>query len=100
MIIMHTESKSASVHFAHHETVGRVSAICLRPKATFCRAAGGSCLNRFVWNGGGSWQGQPWTPDLPTDSALIFYIFAAYLEAPRCAIASTCSFAQAHTLLP
>ena len=31
-------------------------------------------------------RGSLGQPDLPTDSALIFYIFAAYLEAPRCAV--------------
>jgi Cytochrome B561, N terminal len=39
----------------------------------------------FTWNGGGAWQGRAWTPDLPTDAALLFYLFAAFLEAPRCA---------------
>lgn len=40
----------------------------------------GGCLAKYRWNGGGSWSGGPWSPDLPTDSALLFYIFAAYLE--------------------
>ena len=42
-------------------------------------------MTEFTWNGGGAWQGRTWTPDLPTDAALLFYLFAAFLEAPRCA---------------
>lgn len=37
----------------------------------------------FTWNGGGEWKGRPWSPELPTDSALIFYLFASYLAAPQ-----------------
>lgn len=37
----------------------------------------------FTWNSGGAWQGKPWTADLPTDSAILLYLFAAFLEAPR-----------------
>ena len=47
--------------------------------------AEGTCVTDFTWNGGGAWQGRAWTPDLPTDAALLFYLFAAFLEAPRCA---------------
>jgi len=36
----------------------------------------------FKWNGGGEWNGKPWSADLPTDSALLLYIFAAFLVAP------------------
>ncbi|KAK9805074.1 hypothetical protein WJX73_000434 [Symbiochloris irregularis] len=43
----------------------------------------GSCLQAYVWNGGGEWGGRPWTPDLPTDSALLLYTFCAYLQSPR-----------------
>lgn len=43
----------------------------------------GTCVTDFTWNGGGAWQGRAWTPDLPTDAALLFYLFAAFLEAPR-----------------
>lgn len=42
--------------------------------------AKGTCLGEFTWNGGGSWQGRPWSTELLTDSALVFYMFAAYLE--------------------
>ena len=37
----------------------------------------------FEWAGGGEWGGKPWSPELPTDSALAFYLFAAYLAAPQ-----------------
>ena len=40
-------------------------------------------MKDFTWNAGGTWQGRAWTPDLPTDAALLFYLFAAFLEAPR-----------------
>ena len=42
--------------------------------------AKGSCLAAFVWNGGGPYLHAPWTSDLPTDSALLLYLFCAYLE--------------------
>jgi Cytochrome B561, N terminal len=47
--------------------------------------AEGTCVKEFTWNGGGVWQNRAWTPDLPTDAALLFYLFSAFLEAPRCA---------------
>ena len=42
--------------------------------------AEGPCCSDFTWNGGGAWDGKPWSTDLPTDSALLLYLFAAYLE--------------------
>lgn len=39
-------------------------------------------VQAFAWNGGGTWAGRPWSPDLPNDSALLLYLFAAYLDAP------------------
>lgn len=39
-------------------------------------------MKEFNWNGGGEHAGRPWTPELPTDSALLYYLFAAFLEAP------------------
>jgi len=44
--------------------------------------AEGTCMPAFHWNGGGSWMGRPWTPDLPNDSALVLYLFAAFIDAP------------------
>ncbi|CAL8469889.1 g9431 [Coccomyxa elongata] len=40
-------------------------------------------LAAFAWNGGGTWGGKPWSPELPTDSALLLYLFAAFLAAPK-----------------
>lgn len=37
----------------------------------------------FEWNAGGEWGGKPWSAELPTDSALVFYLFASYLAAPQ-----------------
>ena len=39
-----------------------------------------ACPGVFTWNGGGEWNSRPWSPDLPTDSALLLYTFAAYLQ--------------------
>ena len=45
--------------------------------------AEGSCMAAFEWNRGGEWGGKPWSAELPTDSALVFYLFASYLAAPQ-----------------
>lgn len=45
--------------------------------------AAGSCMKAFEWSGGGHWGGKPWSSELPTDSALVFYLFAAFLAAPQ-----------------
>jgi hypothetical protein len=37
----------------------------------------------FEWNKGGDFMGRPWSNELPTDSALVLYLFAAYVTAPR-----------------
>lgn len=42
----------------------------------------GTCLSEFQWSSGGSWGGRPWSADLPTDSALVLYLVAAFTEAP------------------
>ena len=36
----------------------------------------------LLQNGGGAHAGQQWTPELPCDSALLFYLFAAFVAAP------------------
>lgn len=46
-------------------------------------AAEGSCMAAFEWNKGGEWGGKPWSAELPTDSALLLYLFASYLAAPQ-----------------
>lgn len=40
-------------------------------------------MGAFKWNSGGRWNNKPWTPELPTDSALVLYLFAAFLAAPK-----------------
>ncbi len=42
--------------------------------------AEGSVLKAFTWNGGGSFAGRSWSTDLPNDSTLLLFLFAAYLE--------------------
>ena len=37
----------------------------------------------FQWQGGGEWAGKPWSEELPTDSALILFLFAAFLAVLR-----------------
>lgn len=44
--------------------------------------AQGSCMQAFRWDGGGGWAGRAWSEELPTDSALLLYLVAAFLEAP------------------
>ena len=44
--------------------------------------ARGSCMQAFRWAGGGAGGGRPWSEELPTDSALLLYLVAAFLEAP------------------
>ena len=51
--------------------------------ARIASLADGPCVGAFTWNGGGGWQGGPWTPELPCDAALLFHIVAAYVDAPR-----------------
>jgi len=38
--------------------------------ARIVQLARGTCVKAFNWNGGGEHAGHPWTPDLPTDSAV------------------------------
>ena len=42
--------------------------------------AEGPCMTAFTWNGGSSWNNKSWTNELPTDSTLVFFLFAAFLE--------------------
>ncbi|KAG1659097.1 hypothetical protein FOA52_013743 [Chlamydomonas sp. UWO 241] len=44
--------------------------------------AEGTCLPAYQWAGGGSWAGRHWSPDLPNDTAVVLYLFAAFIEAP------------------
>lgn len=43
----------------------------------------GTCMKDFMWNSGGESSNQKaWNSELPTDSALILYLFASFLSAP------------------
>lgn len=37
----------------------------------------------YEWNEGGTWNNKRWSPEMPTDSAVLLYLFAAYLAAPQ-----------------
>ncbi|XP_037078357.1 transmembrane protein 209-like [Pollicipes pollicipes] len=41
----------------------------------------GGCLKEFRWNGGGTLRGKAWEEHLPTDSALVMHLLAAYMDA-------------------
>ncbi len=41
--------------------------------------AEGPVMRNFAWNAGGDWGGKPWSAELPTDSALLLFLFAAFL---------------------
>ena len=49
----------------------------------FSRIVGGPCVQAFTWNSGGSFAGKAWSEEVPTDSALLLYILAAFLAAPH-----------------
>lgn len=42
----------------------------------------GTCIMDYKWNGGGDWNGKSWSNELPTDSSLLLYLFAAFVLAP------------------
>lgn len=44
--------------------------------------AQGTCVREFAWNSGGSFDGRPWSAELPSDADLVFYLVAAYMESP------------------
>lgn len=37
-------------------------------------------MTAFTWNSGGDWGNKSWSNELPTDSALVFFLFAAFLQ--------------------
>ncbi|CAL5218925.1 g671 [Coccomyxa viridis] len=45
--------------------------------------AGGAVVHEFQWAGGGQWAGKPWSAELPTDTALLLFLFSAFLAAPK-----------------
>lgn len=46
--------------------------------------AQGTCVREFAWNSGGSFDGRPWSSELPSDADLVFYLVAAYMEVGVC----------------
>ena len=63
---------------------------CLGASSTLPLAEG-SCMAAFDWSSGGEWGGKPWSAELPTDSALVFYLFASYLAAPQWLFPQVCA---------
>ena len=66
-----------------HPSASRTVTAPVPPPLT---VAEGSCVKAYEWCRGGEWGGgRPWSAaeGLPTDSALLFYLFAAYLAAPQ-----------------
>ena len=41
--------------------------------------ADGAVVHEFQWAGGGQWAGKPWSAELPTDTALLLFLFSAFL---------------------
>ena len=46
--------------------------------------AGGAVVHEFQWAGGGQWAGKPWSAELPTDTALLLFLFSAFLAVTSC----------------
>eukprot|EP00976_Prorocentrum_cordatum_P090930 1188316-Prorocentrum_minimum.AAC.1 len=45
--------------------------------------AKGNFLKYFKWDGGEEYNGRPWSPELlPSDAALLVYLFSAFMKAP------------------
>ncbi|CAI8015266.1 Transmembrane protein 209 [Geodia barretti] len=40
----------------------------------------GGCLSVYRWNGGGAWNGRPWTQELPTDPQIVLHLLCVYLD--------------------
>ena len=36
-------------------------------------------VHKFQWSGGGEWAGKAWSAELPTDTALLLFLFSAFL---------------------
>ena len=36
-------------------------------------------VHSFQWSGGGEWAGKAWSAELPTDTALLLFLFSAFL---------------------
>jgi hypothetical protein len=46
--------------------------------------AEGAVVRDFEWAGGGQWAGKAWTAELPTDTALLLFLFSAFLAVRLC----------------
>ncbi|XP_015119339.1 transmembrane protein 209 [Diachasma alloeum] len=42
-------------------------------------AKGGS-MSEFKWNSGGSYNGKPWDPSTPTDTAIVMHLVSSYMD--------------------
>jgi hypothetical protein len=62
--------------------------------------ARGTCLGDYHWNGGGSWNGKPWTSDLPTDAQIVLHAFCTYMDAllPAQSSARAAAFTDNHVV--
>ena len=40
-------------------------------------------VHKFQWSGGGEWAGKAWSAELPTDTALLLFLFSAFLAVRR-----------------
>ncbi len=46
--------------------------------------AEGAVMREFQWAGGGQWGGKAWSVELPTDTALLLFLFSAFLAVRLC----------------
>ena len=46
--------------------------------------AEGAVMREFEWAGGGQWAGKAWSAELPTDTAMLLFLFAAFLAVRLC----------------
>jgi hypothetical protein len=63
--------------------------------------AEGGCMAAFRWNGGGSWQGKPWTTELPTDSQVlqVTSLCVGLLTGSSCVVVVVVCSSIAHTYI-
>ena len=57
-------------------------------------------VHKFQWSGGGEWAGKAWSAELPTDTALLLFLFSAFLAVrPYAKTASAAPLALDRALL-
>ena len=62
--------------------------------------AEGAVVHKFQWSGGGEWAGKAWSAELPTDTALLLFLFSAFLAVwPPVETASAAPLAADYPLL-